>query len=377
MNCSSGRGGSGGGFRIAALRLRIADLGRRDDVTAGSDVSDVAELGLEVPVGEIDAELRRLWAADDARTMASLINLVVYAERPDALLRNSEMIRQLTRDNACRAILVSLDRAAPEVTTRAWITAHCHLAGGRKTVCCEQIAFALTGRSVGRLRNVVFAHLVSDLPLVMWWQGELSARFTERLTSVVDRLVFDSSEWSDPAASFAQVCAAREDTGGRMIPHDIEWSRGFQFRLAVASMFDDPRALEALGRASRLRIVHHPAHRCAALQLLAWFAMRAGWRAGGGGPELVLEADPAAAPLGCFELAGEEFELMVEREPGGLRLSRRRRNRGSECSAFSPADPDENVGLVGGLLARGGRNSLFVEVLPRFVELLEGRTRGE
>ena len=94
-----------------------------------------AELGKEVPVSQIDRELRTLWEQDDARTNASLMNLVVYTERKGGLLENSRIIGDLTRENACRAILVEIvrDEAA---SLRAWITAHCHLSHGQKSVCC-------------------------------------------------------------------------------------------------------------------------------------------------------------------------------------------------------------------------------------------------
>ena len=69
------------------------------------------ELGLEVPVSQIEKELRKLWDQDEARTNASLINLVVFSEKPGALLENSAIVRDLTREHACRAILVEIDRA--------------------------------------------------------------------------------------------------------------------------------------------------------------------------------------------------------------------------------------------------------------------------
>ena len=49
------------------------------------------ELGIEVPVSAIDKELRKLWEQDEARTNASLMNLVVYSEKPGALIANSEI----------------------------------------------------------------------------------------------------------------------------------------------------------------------------------------------------------------------------------------------------------------------------------------------
>jgi glucose-6-phosphate dehydrogenase assembly protein OpcA len=353
------------------------------------------ELGREVAIGEIDCELRRLWEADSARTKASLMNLAIYSEVRGALEKNSVLIRELTREHACRAILVGLDRSVPKVTTRAWITAHCHLAGGSRAVCCEQIAFALTGRSIGRLRNVVFAHLASDLPLVFWWQGELSSRFGERLYSEVDRLIIDSSEWSDPAGSYERIGEALEETRGQMVLHDLEWSRSWQIRQGLASLFDEPVAQRALPGVGRVRIVHHPRHRCAALQLLAWLADRCGWREatelglelapepcgreghaferpGGGGVCVVLEANGEGAPVERLELGGDGFCASVERVAGQKHLRLCREIEGCEVCSLVPADEDEPVALVGGQLARGGRNSVFARLLPRFLEVLGG-----
>ena len=81
------------------------------------------ELGTEVAVSAIDRELRKLWEQDDARTNASLMNLVVYSEKPGALIENSEIIRELTREHACRAILVGIDPHQSDPSLRAWITA--------------------------------------------------------------------------------------------------------------------------------------------------------------------------------------------------------------------------------------------------------------
>ena len=138
-------------------------------------------LGKEVAIADVDKELRLLWEEDKASTNASLINLAVYSEQKGAIIKNSEHVQIITREHACRAILIGIDRNNPDASIRAWITAHCHLSHGRKSVCCEQIAFQLTGKSTGRLRNTVFSHLNSDLPLVFWWQGELSSLFSERL----------------------------------------------------------------------------------------------------------------------------------------------------------------------------------------------------
>lgn len=340
------------------------------------------ELGLEVKVFEIDKALHQLWEKDEARTNASLMNLMVFSEQPGALLENSNIVRELTREHACRAILTEVDRSIEEPTIRAWITAHCHLAEGQKTVCCEQIAFYLTGVVTGRFRNTVFAHLNSDLPLILWWQGEISDLLSERLSVVIDRLIVDSADWQDSAQSFDRidsVCSPHSE----FTLHDHEWSRSWQFRLGVASLFDDPIAREALPNIHRIELTHHRRHRNCGLQLLAWFAVQAGWQdhamlstflfktTEGRDVEVVMHASDEGPVLDSIRLEMGDVVAMVRRCKNGTHIERRIEAGEHQASSFSPADPQSAGDLVGQQLSRGGNNSLFRKVLPRFRKLLE------
>jgi len=335
------------------------------------------ELGIEVPVSQIDLELRKLWEQDEARTNASLMNLVVYTEKPGGLLENSRIINDLTRDNACRAILVEINRDE-EASLRAWITAHCHLAQGQKSVCCEQISFLLSGRVTGRFRNTVFSHLNSDLPLIFWWQGELSEVFTERLASVMDRIIIDSSSWANPKADFSRILdAARGNTG--LVVQDLAWTRCWQFRVSIAGLFDDVVAQSALDSIKTIRIHHNPANRNTALQFLAWLAVQAGWKNVGSfafetkdGSKIQAEVNSSenSAPLGLVELSSPETTVRVSREKGANHLLRETISGDYHVSSLSPADPEAPADLVGQQLSRGGKNSLFLKILPVFLELL-------
>ena len=338
---------------------------------------EYAELGKEVPVSQIDHELRALWEQDDARTNASLMNLVVYTERKGGLLENSRIISDLTRENACRAILVEIARDE-ETSLRAWITAHCQLSHGQKSVCCEQIAFRLTGRVTGRFRNTVFSHLNSDLPLVFWWQGELSEVLTERLASVIDRLIVDSSAWADTKAGFARIAEATEGNTG-VVVQDLAWTRCWQFRVGIAGLFDDNAAQAMLGEVSHIRIRHSPQDRNTAMQLLAWLAIQAGWKITGAGQfetkegrriTAEIESSKDSAPLGMVELSSSTTTVRVSREKDSAHLLREIESGDYKVSSLSPADPDSQESLVACQLSRGGKNSLFLKILPAFLELL-------
>jgi len=340
------------------------------------------ELGIEVAVSAIDGELRKLWEQDEARTNASLMNLVVYSEKPGALIENSEIIRELTREHACRAILVGIDRNEPQPSLRAWITAHCHLADGRKSVCCEQIAFHLTGRVTGRFRNTVFSHLNSDLPLVFWWQGELSEILTERLVSVMDRLIIDSSSWADAAASFSMIEEASQANPDLVI-QDHAWTRSWQFRVGIASLFDDPAAQQALPKIDDVQITYHPDHRNSALQVLAWLVVQAGWKdAHDGGAiryvsnagvsiSVLLKEDASGPPLGSVIIRADDTTVQVSQKAGSSHVEREVESGAYKAVSLSPIDPESPAQLVGVQLARGGKNSLYQKILPRFRAMLE------
>lgn len=342
------------------------------------------ELGIEVPVGSIDRELKKLWEQDEAQTNASLMNLVVYSEKPGALVENSHIIRDLTREHACRAILVGIDRAERQPSLRAWITSHCHLADGRKSVCCEQIAFHLTGKVTGRFRNTVFAHLNSDLPLVFWWQGELSEILTERLVSVMDRFIIDSSDWSDPATSFAMIEECSQ-ANPELIIQDHAWTRSWQFRVGIASLFDDPAAQQALPDIHAVEITYHPEHRNTAFQILAWLATQAGWKddeaAQGIGftgfnhqaITVKLTEDASGPALGSLVIRAGDTTVQVTQKAGSSHVERQIETAGYKAISLSPADPVTPEELVGVQLARGGKNSLYQKILPRFRAML-GRT---
>lgn len=342
-----------------------------------------ANLGQPVAIAEIDRELRKLWEADDAATNASLMNFAIYSETASKLETNSAAIQKLTRENAFRAILIGMDRHAPEMSIEAWITAHCHLSDGAKSVCCEQLSFLLRGRAVGRLRNTVFAHLNSDLPLVFWWQGELSELFEERLYRLMDRLFIDSSEWQDVNAGFRKVAEAVENSRCQIGVQDLAWTRTYHFRLGIAGLFDDSAAEAMLPTIHKVTIEAQSQHWTSVWMLVAWLGTQAGWAlrgksAGGfefqnstGQPiEVAIIPKEDGPPLGRVSIENADTVLAVTRREGKGHLELSLRAPHHELDQLTPADSDGQVDLVAEQLSRGGKSSLFLRIWPLFFEML-------
>ena len=159
---------------------------------------------------------------------------------------------------------------------------------------------------------------------------------------------------------------------------DLAWTRCWQFRVGIAGLFDDAVAQAMLGEISKIRIRHAPQDRNTALQLLAWLAVQAGWKITGTcdfetreGRRISAEIESSedSAPLGLVELSSSATTVRVSREKGCTHLLREIESGDYKVSSHSPADPDSPEGLVACQLSRGGKNSLFLKILPTFLEL--------
>lgn len=319
-------------------------------------------LGQETPVSGIAESLRELWASNKAMTKASLMNFAVYSEQPGSLERNSSLIQEVTREHACRAILIAARPSDEEARVRAWITAHCQLSGaGGKSVCSEQIAFDVSGRLRDALRNIVFAHLESDLPLVFFWQGDFSDRWEPHLHRLIDRLVIDSTTWTDPAAQLRRLRTSWRDGGSRFVVLDLAWMRIFPYRQALAGAFDTALAKTSLCRLNAVRIAHAPGHRITAALFASWIAYKAGWALD---PSERLFVEEGTAPLSRVDLYGDgACRVTISREADERFLHVRvQADGGRETSQVSPIGGDDLATLVSERLSRGGNTPLYFKL---------------
>jgi glucose-6-phosphate dehydrogenase assembly protein OpcA len=318
-----------------------------------SATPDLSALGTAVPVGQINRELKKLWdTGGNAPTRASLVNFAVYCRSTAELAANNNLIAEFTRNHACRALLICVCRDSPEPRISAWVNAHCHLSrAGAKSICCEQVSFLLEGQLKGRLTNIVFSHLDSDLPLYFWLQGDVSENLNPTLWPWIDRLIIDSLPWSHPRAQFARL----------------------QESLATAKA--------TLTLISAIRIGHAPGHRSTALLLLGWLAAQLGLALKTSAPLVFQTADQRAvvvrldetpgAPLaGCVLTCGEAtFALRRESVQPFLRadihLPGDRR-----FHHLLPAGPGTTLELLDEEMTRGARHTLYLRALAAITALL-------
>jgi glucose-6-phosphate dehydrogenase assembly protein OpcA len=341
------------------------------------------EPGLPVEIGKIDRELGKLWEeTGDSKTRASLINLAIYTENAESVAENTNLISEIASQHACRALLIFANPDAPLEAARAWISAHCHLAGkGQGQICSEQITFQLDGGMVAALPNIVFSHLDSDLPLYFWWQGTFREPLDEKLWGWVDRLIYDSAAWDAPAEQFRLVQKIRTLTEIRIILCDLAWARLIGARYAIAQLFDHSCAL------ARINEIKHVTISCAehstGLLLLGWLAAQLGWKlqslnqsehfVSPAGASINFETRVVEGPtIGLCAFECGDATLEITRQPGSDYFQARIGCEGvSDATMFVPAGKNGMADTLVAALGRGGKHPLYIKALAAIDPLLK------
>ena len=250
-----------------------------------------------VDVARIEQQLRELWqSASDASsqaaesgedpsrrqiTRATLFNFIALCETDADMGRATETISALTSRYPCRAFVLLAKPNESRIELSASISAHCHLAGGgRKQVCCEQISIRASGEGTKQLGSTVLPLLESDLPTILWWQGNFleTPELFGHLVAVTDRVIFHTSQWNKPEIHLAALHRIVVEQR-RCVFTDLSWMRLGIWRKLTAECFDEPHACTELGCIRSIEIVHGrgPGACLRATLYASWLASQLGW----------------------------------------------------------------------------------------------------
>jgi len=242
-------------------------------------------------IDALERELARLrraalaHAKERGRTLAraSVLNLVVYAEREVHARRAARTVAELAIRHPSRAIVLLGDRDREGVL--ASVQLHCHVpqADGERPVLYEQILARVRGDFDERVASVVIPLLVPDLPVFLWWTGTppSEARRLDDLARLADRFIVDSADFARPDRTLPEVAGLRRLGVGIS---DLNWARLTHWRELIAQFFDVPAWRPFLDGITGIRagfavdMDGRAIHPSQALLLLGWLASRLGWR---------------------------------------------------------------------------------------------------
>jgi len=345
---------------------------------------DEAVWGAPVPsIAALERELARLRRAAGAHAKeqshsvarATVLNLVVYADRDTHALRAARATMRLSNRHPSRAIIVYGDREREGADVAVQL--HCHAPRPEESsqVYYEQILARVRGDADDRVASVVIPLLVPDLPVFLWWTGtppEEARRFDD-LLAIADRFIVDSSDFARPDRTLPVIAAlAATQRGRRFGVTDLNWTRLTPWRELVAGFFDVEAWRPCLDEIVGVRVGFgvdmdgRDIHPSQALLLVGWLASRLRWRSKG-------SLAPSEAGGLLFEMArrdGARVDIRIrprfERgiEPGdtsGIRLQARHAGSLFEFVLKRAPDPHHVTAAV---VVDGATRSIRVVPLP-------------
>src|SRR5256714_5558603 len=247
-------------------------------------------------VAALERELARLRRVQSAHARelvrpiarASVLNLIVYADREEHARRAARSISDLALRHPTRAIVVLADRGQRRQDVERRIEMHCQLPvpDGARQVCYEQILVRASGDVDDRLASAVIPLLVPDLPVFLWWTGTppLGSRSFGDLLRLTDRLIVDSADFARPEMTLPIIARISEAARGRFGLTDLNWTRLTPWREIATAFFDVPSWRLFLDGITGLRVGFavdadgRDIHPSPALLLVGWLASRLGWR---------------------------------------------------------------------------------------------------
>jgi glucose-6-phosphate dehydrogenase assembly protein OpcA len=207
----------------------------------------------------IEKRLADIWREEQEKeeekavTRAALWNVVAHTWHSDHHAFAAQILGRASASVPQRTIVVRADlNVAPELSS--WISANCHLIGGGRQVCSEEVAIVAGGDRVHHIPPLVASLLLPDMPVAVWWLGDLPSEhhgYVESLLDPADRLIVDSSYFNG-AHDFELVSKIAEKT--TTVPADLNWVRIEEWRTATAALFDPPSMRVRLEAVSRVRV---------------------------------------------------------------------------------------------------------------------------
>lgn len=214
---------------------------------------------VRVDVTSIEKQLAELWRAEksdngDAVTRAALWNVVAHTWNAAHHALATEVLAKASASVPQRTIIIQADLRG-DAGISSWISANCHLVGGGRQVCSEEVSIVAAGERVHHVAPLLKALLLPDMPVAVWWLGDLPSErrdYAETLLDPADRLIVDSSYFNSPD-DFELVTRIAEKT--TTAPADLNWARLEEWRAATATLFDPHPMREKMSAIRNVRVL--------------------------------------------------------------------------------------------------------------------------
>jgi glucose-6-phosphate dehydrogenase assembly protein OpcA len=239
--------------------------------------------GEPVTLSEVDRSLERQYREAREHGEIGLVRtrvatLVAVTADDESARRALEVVARMTGRNPSRCIVLVVPSAGPGRThgVRAWAKVHRREGRGATGLRDEVVVEAAVPPD--HLASVVLPLLLPDIPVFTWWKGTLplDAAIGRELVAVTDRLIVDSSTFTDPVGDLAQLAHAAPMLPA---PSDSVWGRLTPWRALLAASFDTLPGGTRPDSISEVKVA--AVTPTAGLLLTGWLTARLGWEPAG------------------------------------------------------------------------------------------------
>ena len=213
---------------------------------------------MRLSVDEVERELARLWEEEARKSGAArveLLTLVALVSEPQLLERAQKVLSDVVKHVPSRTIVaVWRDGAEPAITADA--TLHRAAEGGAARGDC------ITLEAIGEAREWLPGNAdrlaLSDLPVCIWWVGDLPDHddLFDRMVVNADVVIVNSQEMD--LRDLEKLSSIAERSHGRYALADLAWARLRWVQDLVARFFDDEQGRACLPGLERIDIEFSP-----------------------------------------------------------------------------------------------------------------------
>ena len=207
----------------------------------------------DVRLGQVIDSLTQL-RNSVARTASrvSVMTLVVIAADDDEAYRATAALHALGSHHPARIILLrpEPDEGATGVDARVAVYAS---ADGGHQVTFDEVGLTVRGAAAFHLKSIIEPFTLPDLPVVLWYPGELPST-TEPLVADADTVLVDSKETGEAFAALAELIRRR-------VVVDLSWARLRPWRELIAALFEGPAYRPFVGGVTSVEVAGKPGPR--------------------------------------------------------------------------------------------------------------------
>jgi glucose-6-phosphate dehydrogenase assembly protein OpcA len=206
----------------------------------------------------VEREIGRLWEEEAQRSHApriELLTLVALVSERRLLERAQKVVAEVVRTYPSRSIVVTW-KDGSEAKLTAEVALHQVTPGG--AVCGDAISVEAISGGRRWLPENIDRLLLSDLPMCLWWVGDIPDfdDLFDRSVVSSDLVIVNSGEMD--LRDLEKLSSIVSRSRGRYAVTDLTWSRLKSLQELIARFFDDESACGYLSKIERIAIEFAP-----------------------------------------------------------------------------------------------------------------------